>query len=314
MLVTLLGGLYLASVIWKGWIPFDDGMLAQTAQRVLEGQLPHRDFDDVYTGGLALLHAGAFAVGGSSLATLRTTLLLVTTLSIPVWFYLASRLTRGHIAAGLVTLTALVWSIPNYPAAMPSWYNLILAIIAAASMVRYLDTENGRWVFVAGACSGVSMIIKIVGFYLTAALALFIAFRSRDNAAEHERPSAKCARIERVLSIWVACVLTVAPFLLIAPRLDAEWALELALPTSLVSGAILWRLIAAPVARSRSGERHVMRDYALLIAGTLVPLAAFSTLYFRVHAFDALLRGVFVAPQRRFSVPSMHTSGGPPWT
>jgi len=48
----------------RGWVPHDEGLLGQSAERLLAGQLPHRDFDEVYTGGLSYLHALAFEVGG----------------------------------------------------------------------------------------------------------------------------------------------------------------------------------------------------------------------------------------------------------
>ena len=52
-------------------MPFDDGALAQSAERLLQGQLPHRDFDEIYTGGLTFLNAGAFRLFGISLWSLR---------------------------------------------------------------------------------------------------------------------------------------------------------------------------------------------------------------------------------------------------
>jgi len=48
-----------ALLIDRYWIPLDDGTLAQSAERVLLGELPHRDFGDPYTGLNALLGAGA---------------------------------------------------------------------------------------------------------------------------------------------------------------------------------------------------------------------------------------------------------------
>ena len=37
--------------LFRGWYPWDDGAMAQVADRVLHGQLPHRDFDEPWTGG-----------------------------------------------------------------------------------------------------------------------------------------------------------------------------------------------------------------------------------------------------------------------
>src|SRR5262245_46811190 len=53
--VWLVAFLYLVSVLDHKWIPHDDGALAQAAERVLHGELPQRDFADIYTGGLSYL-------------------------------------------------------------------------------------------------------------------------------------------------------------------------------------------------------------------------------------------------------------------
>src|SRR5215831_3019999 len=60
-LVTVaLGATYIGHFAWQQWLPWDDGTMAQAAERVLRGQLPHQDFNELYTGGLTQLHAAAF--------------------------------------------------------------------------------------------------------------------------------------------------------------------------------------------------------------------------------------------------------------
>ena len=108
--VWLVSLLYLVSRADRGWIPHDEGTLAQPAYRVLEGELPHRDFDDPYTGGLALLHALAFHLLGKSLLTIRIVLLLFTTAFIPALYSIVARVTPP-LGAGLITLLAVSWSL-----------------------------------------------------------------------------------------------------------------------------------------------------------------------------------------------------------
>src|SRR3954452_17459237 len=67
MCAAVYGGIYLK----RGWIPHDDGSFALAAERVLQGELPHRDFDDLYTGGLTLLNAAAMKAFGTNLAAIR---------------------------------------------------------------------------------------------------------------------------------------------------------------------------------------------------------------------------------------------------
>src|SRR5213075_2202016 len=55
----------------RGWVAHDDGALAQSAERVLQGEVPHRDFDEIYGGLLDYFHAAAFAIFGIRLLSLR---------------------------------------------------------------------------------------------------------------------------------------------------------------------------------------------------------------------------------------------------
>ena len=48
-----------------------EGTLAQSAERILAGELPHRDFVERYTGGLSYLNAFAFRVFGVQLLAMR---------------------------------------------------------------------------------------------------------------------------------------------------------------------------------------------------------------------------------------------------
>ncbi len=71
VIVWVLTVVYVAVNLKHGWIPHDEGAFSQSAERVLNGELPHRDFDEPYTGGLAFVNALAFRVFGVNLASLR---------------------------------------------------------------------------------------------------------------------------------------------------------------------------------------------------------------------------------------------------
>ena len=122
---------YMASHLKRGWVPHDEGTLGQSAERVLNGELPHRDFDD-YTGGLTFVHALAFREFGITSASMRIVLFVFFVPWVPAVFYVASRFGSPY-SAGAVTLLSVAWSVPNYPGPMPSWYNLFFATFGAAA-------------------------------------------------------------------------------------------------------------------------------------------------------------------------------------
>src|SRR5215467_9836786 len=71
LLTVLVCTVYMGSVLKRGWYPHDEGTLAQSAERVLYGEIPHKNFDEIYTGGLTFLNAAAFHFFGTNLVALR---------------------------------------------------------------------------------------------------------------------------------------------------------------------------------------------------------------------------------------------------
>ena len=183
--VLVIAALYVGLHIGSGWVAADDGALSQSALRVMQGQLPHRDFAEIYTGGLSFIHALAFRVFGVNLISLRICVFLFFLAWLPAVYYVALRFTSA-IGAGAITLLAVAWSYPNYPAAMPSWYNLFFATFGVAALLRYLEVRTRRWLFVAGVCGGVSILIKVIGAYYVAGALLFLAFLEQSESSEGE--------------------------------------------------------------------------------------------------------------------------------
>ena len=139
--VVLLSSVYLGSRALRGWIPHDEGLLAQSAERFLHGELPHRDFDATYTGGLEALHAAAFRLLGVELASLRWTLLAFAVAFVAALYVLARRAAAPPLAAALA-LVGVAWSLPNYFAALPSWYVLFFWTFGGVLLWAYATSRR----------------------------------------------------------------------------------------------------------------------------------------------------------------------------
>src|SRR4051794_27566920 len=87
----------------RGWLRTDDGLMGHTAERVLAGEMPHRDFDDVYTGGLAYVNAAAMRAFGLNLRSPRIVVVIVFLACIPALFYAATRFT-SPLGAAMATV------------------------------------------------------------------------------------------------------------------------------------------------------------------------------------------------------------------
>src|ERR1019366_3495416 len=290
--VLTVAGLYVVVHIGRGWVPADDGTLSQSALRVLQGQLPHRDFGEIYTGGLSFIHALAFRAFGVNLMSLRICVFLFFLAWLPAVYYVALRFASA-IGAGAITLLAVAWSYPNYPAAMPSWYNLFFATFGAAALLRYLEVRTRRWLFVAGVCGGVSILIKVIGAYYIAGVLLFLAFleqsESQNESVEGERP--KNSWLYRVFSAGALLLFLATLVNLLRTRLGMAELYQFVLPSAVVVGLIL---LGERSVRAGPGERFktMFRAVIPFLCGLVSPVVVFLAPYARWGEVWKFLSGV----------------------
>lgn len=299
--VVLLSAVYVGWHLGRGWVALDEGMLGQSAERVLRGELPHRDFDEAYTGGLTYLSAAAFKLFGTTLFSLRVVLLAVFLAWIPAVYYIASRVVRPIAAAG-VTLLCVVWSLPNYPAPLPSWYNLFLAVFGTAALFRWLEQPRARWVVAAGVAAGLSCLVKVIGLYYVASVLLFMVFQAHEQArasGDRRRGIAYSAFVTASLLAFSAALL-----LLVRRQLFAGEVIQFVVPGALIAGSLIHREWTQPAGRSADRFLRLGRLLAPFLAGVALPIALFLVPFAQGHAIGALLNGVFILPTKRFGVAS----------
>lgn len=281
----------------RGWIPVDDGPVAEIAERVMQGQLPHRDFNDLYTGGLTMLNAVAFRLLGVNLWTLRLVLFAFVVAWVPALFYIATRFVRPVAAAGAVML-AVVWSVPNYPAAMASWYNLFLATFGLAAVLRYIDVEHRGWLVAAGVAGGLSFLVKVIGLYYVAGVLLFLVFHTHSLSRAEVRGDDRASRGYAAF-VSVSLLLFVgALFSLFRHQLHPSEVVLYFLPGTLIS-----MLIARNEWREPAGSPFVLlaRQVVPFLIGVVVPIAVFLVPFVSTGALGVWFHGVFIAPTQRFS-------------
>jgi hypothetical protein len=292
----------------RGWFPVDDGALAHSAERLLQGELPHRDFDDVYTGGLAWVNAGAFRLFGTSFWSARVALFALFVGWIPAVFLVARRFSTPLVAGG-VTLLAAAWALPSYAAPMPSWYNLFLATFGVAALVRFLEERTRRWLVAAGIAGGLSLLVKVIGLYYVAGVLLFLVAQAHadahDEAGDDAMPrDARAAAYATFTS--AALLLFVAALLyLVRRQAHAPELVHFVVPAALIAALLAhdeWRRPAGP---SAARVRALARLVVPFLAGVALPVAVFVIPYLRSDALGALVNGVFVLPARRFDSASV---------
>ncbi len=290
----------------RGWVSHDDGMLSHGAERVMQGQLPHRDFDEVYTGGLNYLHAAAFYAFGTNLMSLRFALFCFFALWVPAFYYCASRF-GGPVAAGLTTLLAVAWSVPNYPASMPSWYNLFFATFGVAALLRYLEVRSSRWLFLAGISGGLSFLIKSPGLYFIGAALLFLLFqeqtqalfKSSDESLENTSRSGKNEKLYRLMVTAIVIAFVTALTVLVHKVVYFSELYFFVLPGLSLGMVLLSRESAGTHSTTLARFRNFLQIGIPFLAGVALPLAIFLIPYIASHSLGSIFVGVFVTPFKR---------------
>ncbi len=303
IVLCLTVGIYLLFFIDRGWIPHDEGVLNHTAERVLRGELPHRDFDDPYTGGLAFLHAAAFRILGTGLLTTRIVLLGVALAMVLLTYSIAIR--AGSVPAAVITtLLAAAWSVPNYFAALPSWYVLALSLAGVLALLKHIEDGRRRWLVAAGLCGGIAILFKIVGLYYVAAVLLFLFYRRTSDS----EPGGPRGTLLLPAGLSVAVMLLLIG-LLVRRHLGPMEFLHHLLPGLTLGAALLYteRTQGRGTLSKRLGD--LLRDATPFCAGVGLPVVGFVVLYAVSGNLEDLFHGVIVLPLQRlqeayFAVPT----------
>lgn len=313
------------------WIPLDDGTLAQSAERVLHGQLPHRDFGDPYTGLNAMVGALAFRLFGVALPPLRIPLVAGFALWLPaVW--LVARRFAAPAPALAATLLAAVLSVLTYPAAMPTWFGLFLTTWDLWFLLRFLEAGDRRWLVATGLAAGTSILFKVTGLYFVAAVLFTLAWHRAeegdDGASARHGPGsgmagAPDASLRREASFaWSTWLVPVYPpvlaggsvvFLLllgrlVLPRSGPAGAVHFFLPGLAVATAVVvrgWRTAGTahhPPTDGILGRKlqALLADGLVLAAGLALPVFLFLLPYAASDAVGLWVSGVFLLPSERF--------------
>jgi hypothetical protein len=276
----------------------DDGSMALSAQRVLHGELPHRDFAELYTGGLAYLDAGIFWLFGEDVLWLRLPLLALFVVYVAC-FYALTRRFVGPAGAFLATLFAIAWSVPAYPAPMPSWYLLYFSVFGAYAVVRYLEGGARVWLLGAGLIGGLSLTFKIVGIWYVLAVLLAVAVARRKGRDSEERESGPSVGYRAIVT-GIALATLVLVVAVLSARIGAPVVANLLIPVVFLCTAVIvvvWRGEVGVGARS-SG--FLARDAAVFFAGVAVPVGILLVPYVATGSVGAFVDGVLISPQTRF--------------
>src|SRR5262249_41871333 len=150
--------LYLAALprdLFQG----DEGRFLYEAKRLLDGDVPYRDFFDFITPGLLYLLALAFRIFGASIATAKITMAAVHGMTVGIIF-LTCRAVRVRLAlAGAAALTHVALFQPPWSYVSPHWLATFVSLCLLLVVLAVPWDRRPAGAAVLGAVAGLLILV-----------------------------------------------------------------------------------------------------------------------------------------------------------
>ncbi|GIK72349.1 MAG: hypothetical protein BroJett021_13370 [Chloroflexota bacterium] len=212
--VMLVGGAVLIVLPIKFPINlYDEGLALVNGMRILNGDVPFRDYWAIYPPGQSYALAALFAVAGETVLVERIYDTLVRIALALVIYVLAARLLRSwqwalapYTAAAVLLAAATFYGYAVFPA-------LLLGFATLALAFRYVDDSRRRWLIGAGVLTGFTTFFRLdLGFYTAASVAalLILTWLLPPDDSRGWRPRTQRLLLDVVAAATPALLLIVA--------------------------------------------------------------------------------------------------------
>lgn len=181
------------------------------SERVLDGDIPYRDFHTLYPPAIFYLNAVLFKWLGVSLYTALLGVFVFKVLTVIV-IYLSGRQVMPMAWALLSALGSLLWLRPNGPfKSVPMHYGALFLAVSLLLLLKYENRRKLTLIFFAGASLGLVALFKHnIGAYALLGALVFLAAPDRTL---NFRTGATLRNQHRILVLLLGCATTVLPVL-----------------------------------------------------------------------------------------------------
>lgn len=208
----------------------DEGFTAACAERILSGDIPHRDFFSLWPCGSYLLTALLFKAGGVTLLWGRIIVAATGSLMLALALFLSFNLTKSIWLAALTGAFFVAWGPPMFNLMQPAWLAVGVGLLSAAVAITTLDKPSYSRFLWGGLTVGVAALFKHnVAVYLAIAWIALVVYLAK----------VKEIRLGKSLALFFAALLL--PVVPVSAWLVASGA----------GGAAFRDLVAFPLRRHR---------------------------------------------------------------
>jgi len=179
LLITVVAGIACYGLFWNRGLGLSViGYSIAPAERVMQGEVPYRDFLFNYTPGILWVNALLMKMFGATLLTTRVGLLIFKLATLVVLFIIGRRLTNRWIALLPVGLTLAWLGHQQIFNVYPDQYLILCALAALICMLKYNERDASGWLLTCGLLVGSVFLFKYnVGVLLLGSGGVSILFR-----------------------------------------------------------------------------------------------------------------------------------------
>jgi hypothetical protein len=196
------------------FIAYDEGEVVFNAIRIMNGEVPNRDFWTAYPFGQFYILSALFTAFGPTLLVARLYDIIIR-FAIAISLYLIARKLMSHALALLMLMaTALFLSSAGFYG-YPVFPAFELGLLSILSSFHYRDKHPARWGLLSGIFAGLASLFRWdISLYAAVSVVLTMPFFSLFGAVPENRSGAQklLAAFKVVIAILVGITIIVLPF------------------------------------------------------------------------------------------------------
>jgi 4-amino-4-deoxy-L-arabinose transferase-like glycosyltransferase len=144
---------------------YDEGSVVFNATRIMNGDVPYRDFWAIYPPGQFYSLATLFRIFGTTLFVVRIYDTIVRFVIVISLYFIAKKITSRPLALLVCIFSTLLLASARFYA-YPVFPSMALILLSFLSLFEYYNTKLRRWLFLTGVLTGISVLFRWdIGLY-----------------------------------------------------------------------------------------------------------------------------------------------------
>lgn len=136
--------------IFRGAVTNDEGYILHSSERMIQGQMPYRDFHFVYTPLSLFLTEGIFRIFGESIFSSRILIFATYFISSLLIYKVVQLATKNKLYSTLAMFIFISWGPTHINFSWPVVFAIFSGLFSCYFLMKFIDTRHDLYLFVAG--------------------------------------------------------------------------------------------------------------------------------------------------------------------